>query len=57
MIKAVQPVGKWKLLVVDSNSAKLLSTICKSHEILQENVTGKDVLSSLVANLEIALSY
>ena len=42
MIKAVQPVGKWKLLVVDSNSAKLLSTICKSHEILQENVTGKD---------------
>ncbi|KAJ3370303.1 vacuolar sorting protein VPS33/slp1 [Kappamyces sp. JEL0680] len=39
MIKAVQPAAKWKLLVVDSNSAKLLSTICKSHEILQENVT------------------
>jgi hypothetical protein len=41
MIKAVQPAAKWKLLVVDSNSAKLLTTICKSHEILQENVTGK----------------
>ena len=40
MIKAVQPAAKWKLLVVDSNSAKLLSNICKSHEILQENVTG-----------------
>jgi syntaxin-binding protein 1 len=39
MIKAIQPAAKWKLLVVDGNSAKLLNTICKSHEILQENVT------------------
>ncbi|KAJ3259941.1 vacuolar sorting protein VPS33/slp1 [Boothiomyces macroporosus] len=39
MIKAVQPAAKWKLLVVDANSAKLLNTICKSHDILQENVT------------------
>ncbi|KAL2915942.1 syntaxin binding protein 1 [Polyrhizophydium stewartii] len=39
MIRAVQPASKWKLLVVDSTSAKLLNAICKSHEILEENVT------------------
>ena len=39
MIKAVQPAGKWKLLVVDSRSARLLSSICKTHEVLEENVT------------------
>ncbi len=41
MIRAVQPAAKWKLLVVDTNSARLLNNICKSHEILQENVTGR----------------
>lgn len=46
MIKAVQPAAKWKLLVVDSNSAKLLNTICKSHEILQENVTVIEDMST-----------
>ena len=39
VIRQVNPKGKWKLLVVDSSSAKLLNTICKQHEILQENVT------------------
>eukprot|EP00842_Homolaphlyctis_polyrhiza_P005104 jgi/Hompol1/5595/HPOL_004565-RA len=39
MIRAVQPASKWKLLVVDAQSAKLLNVICKSHEILEENVT------------------
>lgn len=39
MLKAVQPASKWKLLIVDSASAKLLNAICKSHEILEENVT------------------
>eukprot|EP00842_Homolaphlyctis_polyrhiza_P005941 jgi/Hompol1/6348/HPOL_002028-RA len=41
MIRAVQPASKWKLLVVDAQSAKLLNVICKSHEILEENVTRK----------------
>ncbi|KAI8926874.1 Sec1-like protein [Entophlyctis helioformis] len=39
MVRAVQPASKWKLLVVDGNAAKLLNAICKSQEILQENVT------------------
>lgn len=48
MIKAVQPATKWKLLVVDGRSAKLLNTICKTHEILEENVTGIDSLTKLL---------
>ncbi|KAJ8327543.1 hypothetical protein BDV3_003364 [Batrachochytrium dendrobatidis] len=39
MVKAVQPASKWKLLVVDGPASKLLNAICKSHEILEENVT------------------
>ncbi|KAH6574720.1 hypothetical protein BASA60_005365 [Batrachochytrium salamandrivorans] len=39
MVKAVQPASKWKLLVVDGPASKLLNLICKSHEILEENVT------------------
>ena len=40
MIKAVQPQGKWKVLVVDPASLKLLNAACKMHEILEENVTS-----------------
>ncbi|KAI8914350.1 Sec1-like protein [Gorgonomyces haynaldii] len=39
MIKAVQPASKWKLLVVDSRAAKLLNSVVKTHEILEQNVT------------------
>jgi syntaxin-binding protein 1 len=40
MVRGVQPATKWKLMVVDARSAALLNTICKTHEILEENVTG-----------------
>src|SRR6476620_9302169 len=45
VVRQVNPKGKWKLLVVDTSSAKLLNTICKQHEILQENVTVIEDLS------------
>ena len=41
MIKAVQPPGKWKLLLVDGKGLRILNSTCKTIEILEENVTGK----------------
>lgn len=51
MIRGVQPAGKWKLLIVDAKSAKLLNTICKSHEILEENVTGSFYLIVVIEDM------
>ncbi|KAI9313586.1 Sec1-like protein [Dichotomocladium elegans] len=44
-IKAVQPPGKWKIVVVDAKSAQILNAACKMYDILEENVT-------LVENIE-----
>ncbi|ORX62335.1 Sec1-like protein [Hesseltinella vesiculosa] len=44
-IKAVQPPGRWKIVVVDSKSLKILNASCKMYDILEENVT-------LVENIE-----
>ncbi|KZS94659.1 Sec1-like snare protein [Sistotremastrum niveocremeum HHB9708] len=38
-IRSVNPPGKWKILVVDEHSRKLLSATLKQYDILQENVT------------------
>ncbi|OAD74659.1 hypothetical protein PHYBLDRAFT_144034 [Phycomyces blakesleeanus NRRL 1555(-)] len=45
LIKSVQPAGRWKLVITDSLSAKILNSACKMYDILEENVT-------LVANIE-----
>ncbi|KAG0189218.1 vacuolar sorting protein VPS33/slp1 [Apophysomyces sp. BC1034] len=45
LIKSVQPAGRWKLVVVDSLSLKILNSACKMYDILEENVT-------LVENIE-----
>ncbi|CEG67894.1 hypothetical protein RMATCC62417_04248 [Rhizopus microsporus] len=45
LIKSVQPTGRWKLVVVDSLSSKILNSACKMYDILEENVT-------LVENIE-----
>lgn len=39
-IKAVQPVGKWKIIVVDSKSSQIINAACKMYDILEENVNN-----------------
>ncbi|KAG6812785.1 hypothetical protein H0H92_000557 [Tricholoma furcatifolium] len=38
-IRSVNPPGKWKILVVDDHSQKLLGSVLKQFDILEENVT------------------
>jgi syntaxin-binding protein 1 len=38
-IRSVNPRGKWKILVVDEFSQKLLGSVLKQFDILEENVT------------------
>lgn len=40
LIKTVNPTGRWKLVVVDSLSNKILNSACKMYDILEENVRG-----------------
>ncbi|KAJ3179267.1 vacuolar sorting protein VPS33/slp1 [Gaertneriomyces sp. JEL0708] len=39
MIRSVDPPSRWKIIVVDSKTIKILNTAVKMHEILEENVT------------------
>ncbi|CAO3590379.1 unnamed protein product [Absidia cylindrospora] len=45
-IIAVQPPGKWKIMVVDSKSAEILNASCKTYDILEENVTVENIENS-----------
>lgn len=38
-IRSVNPPMKWKILVVDDHSQKLLGAVLKQFDILEENVT------------------
>ncbi|KAI8365236.1 Sec1-like protein [Radiomyces spectabilis] len=38
LIKSVQPANRWKVVVVDSLSLKILNSACKTHDIMEENV-------------------
>jgi syntaxin-binding protein 1 len=42
-IRSVNPPGKWKILVVDEFSQKLLGSVLKQFDILEENVTCTSV--------------
>ncbi|KAI8886747.1 Sec1-like protein [Backusella circina FSU 941] len=46
LIKSVQPTGRWKLVIVDSLSSKILTSVCKMYDVLEESV------SLLVENIE-----
>ncbi|KAF7970947.1 hypothetical protein HWV62_22523 [Athelia sp. TMB] len=48
-IRAVQPQGRWKVLVVDEHSQKLLGSVLKQFDILEENVT---MIESITNNRE-----
>ncbi|KAJ3019493.1 vacuolar sorting protein VPS33/slp1 [Thoreauomyces humboldtii] len=39
MIRSVQPANRWKIIVVDPKSIKILNNACRMHDILEENVT------------------
>ncbi|KAF7299290.1 hypothetical protein MIND_00877900 [Mycena indigotica] len=46
-IRSVNPPGKWKILVVDEHSQKLLGSVLKQFDILEENVT---LIESITSN-------
>lgn len=60
-IRSVQPPGRWKILVVDEFSQKLLSSVLKQFDILEENVTRtyNRVMNDLVygKNADLGFSY
>ncbi|KAJ3236110.1 vacuolar sorting protein VPS33/slp1 [Chytriomyces hyalinus] len=39
MIRSVQPTSRWKIVVVDAKSLRILNSACKMADILEENVT------------------
>ncbi|KIJ20950.1 hypothetical protein PAXINDRAFT_165767 [Paxillus involutus ATCC 200175] len=45
-IRSVNPEGRWKILVVDDYSQKLLGSVLKQFDILEENVTLIESISS-----------
>ena len=44
----MQPAGRWKIVVVDSRSLKILSSACRMYDILEENVSDWPETSALV---------
>ncbi|KZV96352.1 Sec1-like snare protein [Exidia glandulosa HHB12029] len=44
-IKSVNPPGRWKILVVDEHSQRLLSSVLRTFDILEENVTQIELLN------------
>ncbi|KAF8552421.1 Sec1-like protein [Imleria badia] len=45
-IRSVNPQGRWKILVVDDYSQKLLGSVLKQFDILEENVTLIESISN-----------
>ncbi|KAH7914602.1 Sec1-like protein [Hygrophoropsis aurantiaca] len=45
-IRSVNPQGRWKILVVDEHAQKLLGAVLKQFDILEENVTLIESISS-----------
>ncbi|KAH7890774.1 Sec1-like protein [Phlebopus sp. FC_14] len=51
-IRSVDPQGKWKILVVDDYAQKLLGSVLKQFDILEENVTCKCLIESISSHRE-----
>ncbi|KAF5377779.1 hypothetical protein D9757_008057 [Collybiopsis confluens] len=45
-IRSVNPPGRWKILVVDEHSQKILGSVLKQFDILEENVTQIEAISN-----------
>ena len=50
-IRSVNPPSRWKILVIDEHSQRLLNSVLKQFDILEENVTR--ALSLLVATITV----
>ncbi|KAH9000092.1 Sec1-like protein [Lactarius akahatsu] len=48
-IRSVNPPSKWKILVIDEHSQQLLNSVLKQFDILEENVT---LIESITSNRE-----
>ncbi|KAI1791834.1 Sec1-like protein [Ganoderma leucocontextum] len=48
-IRSVNPPGRWKILVVDEHSQRLIGSVLKQFDILEENVT---LIESITSNRE-----
>ncbi|KAJ3787586.1 Sec1-like snare protein [Lentinula aff. detonsa] len=45
-IRSVNPPGRWKILVVDEHSQKIMGSVLKQFDILEENVTQIESISN-----------
>jgi hypothetical protein len=50
-IRSVNPPSRWKILVIDEHSQRLLNSVLKQFDILEENVTR--ALSLLVVAIAV----
>ncbi|KNZ74611.1 Protein transport protein sec1, partial [Termitomyces sp. J132] len=46
VLRSVNPPGKWKILVVDEHSQRLLGSVLKQFDVLEENVTLIESISN-----------
>ncbi|KAG8871991.1 vacuolar sorting protein VPS33/slp1 [Tulasnella sp. 331] len=45
-IRSVQPPGRWKVVVIDEHAQRLLGAVLKQYDVLEENVTLIESVSS-----------
>lgn len=50
-IRSVNPAERWKILVVDEHSQKLLGSVLKQFDILEENVICACRMSCCIGGL------
>ncbi|OMH78552.1 Syntaxin-binding protein 2 [Zancudomyces culisetae] len=50
-VRSVKPPGKWKIVVVDKHSLKLISSVLKLYDLLEEDV------SSMINHLLASYTY
>ena len=53
----MNPPGRWKILVVDEHSQRLLSSVLKQFDVLEENVTRTSLSVSYTLHILILLAF
>ena len=53
----MNPPGRWKILVVDEHSQRLLSSVLKQFDVLEENVTRTSLSVSYTLHMLILLAF